>query len=75
MRLSLSVNGHPHYTASVNGAGYLSGHLNMQSRLGDYKARPVKDQHWAGSYDSYRIYEFLFPDDKKRQFLVVGQSE
>jgi hypothetical protein len=32
MRLSLSVNGHPHYTASVNGAGYLSAHLNMQSR-------------------------------------------
>jgi hypothetical protein len=32
MRLSLSVNGHTHYTASVNGAGYLSAHLNMQSR-------------------------------------------
>jgi|SRR5450432_520522 len=32
MRLSLSVNGHPRYTASVNGAGYLSTHLTMQSR-------------------------------------------
>jgi len=32
MRFSLSVNGHPRYTASVNGAGYLSAHLNMQSR-------------------------------------------
>src|SRR4051794_19044567 len=32
MRLSLSVNGHLHYTASVNGAGYLSAHLNMHSR-------------------------------------------
>jgi len=32
MRLSLSVNGHPRYTASVNGAGYLRAHLNMHNR-------------------------------------------
>src|SRR5438477_7408779 len=32
MRLSLSVNGHPRYTASVNGAGYLNAHVNMHSR-------------------------------------------
>jgi hypothetical protein len=48
---------------------------NALLMLGDYKARLVKDQHWAGPYDSYRVYEFLFPDNKKRQFLVVSESE
>ena len=48
---------------------------NALLRLGDYKARLVKDQHWAGPYDSYRVFEFLLPDNKKRQFVVVGQSE
>ena len=43
--------------------------------LGDYKAKLVKDQHWAGTYDSWRIYEFWFPDKGKRQFVVVAQSE
>ena len=32
MRLSLSVNGHSHYIASVKDAGYLNAHLNMQTR-------------------------------------------
>jgi hypothetical protein len=49
---------------------------NALLMLGDYKARLAKDQHWAGgTYDSWRVYEFLFPDNKKRQFVVVGQSE
>ena len=48
---------------------------NALLALGDYKARLVKDQHWAGPYDSYRVYEFLFSDNKKRKFLVVGESE
>jgi hypothetical protein len=48
---------------------------NALLTLGDYKARLVKDQHWAGTYDSWRVYEFSFPDNKKRQFVVVGQSE
>jgi hypothetical protein len=43
--------------------------------LGDYKARLVKDQHWAGTYDSWRVYEFLFPDKRTRQFVVVGEAE
>ena len=42
---------------------------------GDYKAKLLKDQHSAGTYDSWRVYEFLLPDKRKRQFLVVGQSE
>ena len=48
---------------------------NALLMLGDYKASLVKDQHWAGTYDSYRVYELLLPDNKKRQFLVVGESE
>jgi hypothetical protein len=48
---------------------------NALLMLGDYKARLVKDQHWAGTYDSWRVYEFLFDDKKTRQFVVVGESE
>jgi hypothetical protein len=33
---------------------------NALLMLGDYKARLVKDQHWAGPYDSYRVYELFF---------------
>jgi len=42
--------------------------------LGDYKARLVKDEHKT-TYDSLQVYEFLFPDKKTRQFLLVGQTE
>jgi hypothetical protein len=48
---------------------------NVLLMLGDYKARLVKDHHGTGSYDSWRVYEFLFPDKRTRQFLVVGESE
>lgn len=48
---------------------------NALLMLGDYKARLVKDEHWAGPHDSYQVYEFLFANNKKRQFVVVGQSE
>ena len=48
---------------------------NALLMLGDYKARLVKDQHWSGTYDSHQVYELSLPDNKKRQFLVVGQSE
>lgn len=47
---------------------------NWLLALGDYKAKLVKDEH-RGKYDSIQIYEFLFPDNKTRQFRVVGQSE
>ncbi len=46
----------------------------MLLALGDYKAKLVKDDH-KGTYDSYKIYEFLFPDQKTRKFTVVGQTE
>jgi hypothetical protein len=42
--------------------------------LGDYKAKLVKDEHKT-TYDSLQVYEFLFPDKKTRQFLLVGQTE
>ena len=42
--------------------------------LGDYKAKLVKDEHKT-TYDSVRVYEFLFPDNKMRKFTVVGQTE
>jgi hypothetical protein len=47
---------------------------NMLLALGDYKAKLVKDEHKL-TYDSYQIYEFLFPDQKTRKFIVVGQTE
>jgi hypothetical protein len=42
--------------------------------LGDYKAKLVRDDHRT-TYDSDRVYEFLFPDGKTRRFDVVGQIE
>jgi hypothetical protein len=41
---------------------------------GDYKAKLVKDEHKT-AYDSYRVYEFLFPDMKTRQYHLVGATE
>jgi hypothetical protein len=41
---------------------------------GDYKARRVKDEHKT-TYDSLRVYEFLFPDMKTRQYYLVGVAE
>lgn len=35
--------------------------------IGDYKAKLVKDEH-VGGYDSFRVYEFLFPNNKTRRF-------
>ena len=35
MRLSLKVNGNPRVVAAVDGAGYLSAHLNMRDRPKD----------------------------------------
>jgi hypothetical protein len=42
--------------------------------LGDYKAKLVKNEHQT-AYESHQEYEFLFPDNKTRKFVVVGQSE
>ncbi|MFZ0298985.1 MAG: hypothetical protein WAM13_11615 [Candidatus Sulfotelmatobacter sp.] len=48
--------------------------LGQLLALGDYKAKLVKDEH-RSTYDSYQVYEFLFPDGKTRKFDVVGQIE
>lgn len=48
--------------------------VNMLLALGDYKARLVEDDH-KNAYDSFQIYEFLFPDKKARKFWVVGITE
>lgn len=48
--------------------------VNVLLSLGDYKAKIVQDDHKV-TYDSYKIYEFLFPDQKTRKFIVVGQTE
>ena len=65
-------------TVTIDGKKYELESLdypNALLMLGDYKARLGKDQHWAGPYDSYRVYELFFPNNKKRQFVVVGQAE
>lgn len=43
--------------------------------LGDYKARLVNDEHGKGDLDSWRVYEFQFPDKRTREFLVIGSLE
>jgi len=48
--------------------------VNALLAIGDYKAKLVKDEH-REAYDSYQVYEFLFPDQKTRKFIVVGQTE
>jgi hypothetical protein len=40
--------------------------------LGDFKAKLVTNHKTA--YESFQVYEFLFPD-KTRQYDVVGQTE
>jgi hypothetical protein len=66
--------------AVINGKKYRLGGFSGATKhasllaLGDYKAKLVKDEHET-AYDSYQVYEFLFPDKKTRKFEVVGQSE
>jgi hypothetical protein len=48
--------------------------VNALLALGDYKAKLVRNDHRT-AYDSYQVYEFLFPDNKTRKFEVVGVME
>jgi hypothetical protein len=48
--------------------------LGRLLNLGDYNAKLVKDEHKT-TYDSVQVYEFLFPDNKTRQFDLIGQTE
>jgi hypothetical protein len=41
---------------------------------GDYKAKLTRDQHKT-AYESSQEYKFLLPDNKTREFFVVGISE
>jgi hypothetical protein len=43
-------------------------------RVGDYKAKLLK-QDETRSYEFRWTYEFLFPDGKTRDFLVVSEAE
>jgi hypothetical protein len=69
-RLNAVIDGKK-YKLEVYGGG---GGAMLVLALGDYKAKLVKDEH-KGTYDSLQIYEFLFPDQKTRKFLVVGLTE
>lgn len=62
--------------ATIDGKKYelWSSSVNALLALGDYKAKLVRDDHRT-TYDSYRVYEFLFPDNKTRKFVVVGITE
>jgi len=64
--LDVTIDGKKYELAGFDTGGLLA--------LGDYKAKLVKDEHKT-SYESDRIYEFLFADKKTRKFSVVGQSE
>lgn len=43
-------------------------------KLGDYKAKLVKDDRSSAFY-ILQSYEFLFPDNAKKKFDVVGVSQ
>jgi len=45
MRISLSINGNPQYTAALSGAGYLSAHLNVRNRPKENRLSAVVRMH------------------------------
>ena len=69
----LSEHNWPRLTVIIDGKKYELQGVPTLALLapGDYKAKLVKDEHKT-TYDSYRIYEFLFPDMKTRQYHLVG---
>ena len=60
----------------IDGKKYelLSNSVGYVLRVGDYKARIVKDES-ARAYEYLRTYQFQFADGKTRQYTVVGESE
>lgn len=63
--------------AVIGGKTYdLGGRSNSYALLkpGDYKAKQLKDAS-KNSYETAQWYEFLFPDGKTRQYMVVSISE
>jgi hypothetical protein len=63
-------------SVTIDGKKYelRSSRVNALLALGDYKAKLVRNDHRT-AYDSYQVYEFLFPDNKTRKFEVVGAME
>ncbi len=72
-----TYHGTQHLVAVIDGKTYeLDGAADHTEllRVGDYKAKLVETGR-ERDYEYRRIYEFLFPDGKTRQFLVVGELE
>jgi hypothetical protein len=63
-------------SVTINGKKYelSDGYVGSLLSLGDYKAKLLKDEHRT-PYESFQVYEFLFPDGKTRKFSVTGQFE
>ncbi|MGD0736350.1 MAG: hypothetical protein ABR976_14450 [Terracidiphilus sp.] len=63
-------------TVTIDGKKYVlqSGWVKDLLRVGDYKAKIVKDES-QHPYEYTRVYEFLFPDNQTRQYTVTGESE
>ena len=63
---------------TIDGKKYqLESELGMGDVLkpGDYKARLVSEKHGKGDYDVRQIYEFQFPNNWTRRYVLVGISE
>ena len=76
-RIAFAAHGFQDLDVIIDGKKYgLISELGVGQLLAisDYKAKLVKDDH-RSTYDSYQVYEFLFPDGKTRKFDVVGQIE
>ena len=71
--LSVIINGKKYELEGDALKGTREGGVTLLA-LGDYKAKLVLDVHKT-TYESSQIYEFLFPDNKTRKFLIVGQTE
>lgn len=48
--------------------------VNALLSLGNYKAKLVTDEH-KKTYDSFRVYELLLPDQKTRRYIVIEQLD
>jgi hypothetical protein len=73
-----SIAHYQYLTVIIDGKKYelqSLGAPNTLLMLGNYKAKIVRNSHGAGEYESWRVYEILFPNQKTREFVVVGQSE
>ena len=62
-------------TVTVDGKKFELGSVGPTLLVpGDYKAKLTRDDH-KNTYESYQVYEFLFPDGKTRKYYLVGITE